>query len=243
MLTVLIFILDGIGFLNLPKSAIQVITIPIQYSVYSAKHGIDETFSFLTFWKSGEARIKNLEQRNLELAAAADRAKILEKENGELRKQLGARAARPKELFPAAVLGAGRFLSIGVGVHDGVKVGQTVVYLNNLVGKIVATSPRSSLVQLPTDPDARTPVKVKQARGLVIGQYNSSMILDRVAQNEEIGEGDMVLTSGEGNSLEADLNVGKIEKIESSGSDLFQRGALSPVLDFGHLGMVFVILN
>ena len=61
LLTVLIFILDGIGFLNLPKSAIQVITIPIQYSVYSAKHGIDETFSFLTFWKSGEARIKKKE--------------------------------------------------------------------------------------------------------------------------------------------------------------------------------------
>ena len=243
LLTVFIFLVDGTGLLNLPKSAIQVITIPIQYSVYSAKRGIGETFSFLTFWKSGEARIRNLELRNLELEAGKNEADRLKLENAELRKQLGAKPLKDKMLLPATVLGLGRYLEIAVGSRDNVSEGQTVIYLNNFVGRIIKVTPRASFVQLPTDPQAKVPVKINQANGLVLGQFNSSMILDRIAQTEEIKQDDEVYTSGEVESFEPNLLVGKISKIESRDTDLFQKATVTPMIDYASLVTVFVIQN
>ena len=241
LLAVFVFLVDGTGLLDTPKSAVQVITVPIQYAVYSAKRGVGETFSFLTFWKSGEARIKNLEQRNLELSATISESAALKQENNELRKQLGAKILADRKLLPAIVLGSGRYLEIGLGTNDAVKEGQTVVYLNNLVGKIVRTTPKASFVQLPTDPQAKIPVKINKARGLVIGQFNSSMQLDRVAQTEEIAENDPILTSGEGDSFPPDLVVGKLGKIISAGTDLFKKATVLPILDYSGLETVFVL--
>lgn len=241
--SVLIFFLDGTGFLNGPKSLLQTVLLPTQYLVYSLKLSTQDSFSFLTFWKSGESRIRNLEQRNFELQSYETRFRSLEAENGELRKQLGVKPTLPKILLPAPVLGNGRYLEVGAGSNDGVKEGQVVLYLDNLVGKVIRTTPRASFVMLPMDPQAKVPVKVKLARGLSIGQYNSSIVLDRIAQTEDISVGDSVLTSGEGGGYSPDLSVGKVEKIDSSETDLFKKATISSNLDFQKLLVVFIVLD
>ncbi|MBI3558872.1 rod shape-determining protein MreC [Candidatus Gottesmanbacteria bacterium] len=230
----LIFFLDGKGYLNGVKGTVQIITLPVQYSFFAAGQNIKNSFSFLTFWKSGEARIRNLELRNLELGAAKNEAERLEKENKELKKQLGANISKNHVLLPAPVLGLDRYLQIGVGINDGVKEGMIVVYLDNLVGKIIRVLPRSSFVMLPTDPQSKIPVKIKEARGLVSGQFNSSQILDRVGQNEEINLGDLIFT------LE-DLVVGKVDKIISQQTDIFKKAIVKPILNYSDLTTVFVI--
>ncbi|MCL4398116.1 rod shape-determining protein MreC [Patescibacteria group bacterium] len=241
--TILIYFLDGMAFLNPLKSIVQTVTMPIQYSVYTSSQSAQDIFSFLTFWRSGEARIKNLEQRNAELLAAKNEADALRKENNELRAQLGVKPLAEHQLLPAIVLGNGRYLEVGVGINDGVTPGQTVIYLNNLVGSIVKVTPKTSFVQLPTDPQAKIPAKINQARGLIIGQFNSSMMLDRVAQTEDIAQNDLVLTSGEGGTFPPDLVVGKLGKIESAETDLFQKGEVVPAVDYQNLTTVFVIMD
>lgn len=241
-LSVLIFFLDGKGLLDGPKSVAQTVTIPIQYSIYSAKLGLAETFSFLTFWKSGEARIKNLELRNLELNVADTKAKNLERENNELRKQLGSGPKTMTKLLPATVLGTQRYLEIAVGENDGVAENMAVIYQNNLLGKVIRTTPKASFVQTLSDPQSKVPVKVGTARGLVSGQFNASIILDHVAQTEEISGASLVLTSGEGESYPADLVVGKLRKITSSQTDLFQTAEVLPLVNLNNLTTVFVVL-
>ncbi len=140
--SLIIFFLDSRHVLDPGRSAFQVVTAPVSFSFYRAKVGMEDFFSFATFWKSGEARIKNLEQRNLELVAFENRAKDLERENSELRKQLGVTSLVEARLFPATVLGIGQYLEIGVGEKDGVKTGLSVVYLDNLVGKVVRVADR-----------------------------------------------------------------------------------------------------
>ncbi len=232
--SVLIFFLDGRGYLNGIKGTVQIVTLPVQYSFYAAGQNVKNSFSFLTFWKSGENRIKNLELRIMELTATRNEAERLNKENKELRKQLGANISKNHVLLPAVVLGFGRYLQIGAGVNDGIKEGMTVVYLDNLVGKIIRVLPRSSFVQLFTDPQAKIPVKINKARGLVSGQFNSSQILDRVGQNEEINPGDLIFT------LE-DLVVGKVDKIISQQTDIFKKALVLPALNYSELTTVFVI--
>ncbi len=230
----LIFLADGQGLLNLPKSALQFVTNPIQYGMYSAKGTINDTFSFITFWKSGEARIKNLELRNLELVSMEPQIAIQKKENADLRAQLGVKPLTDQKMVPATVLGLDRYLEINVGNNDGIKVGQSVVYINNLVGRIVRVTPRASFVQLPTDPQAKIPAKINTVSGLVIGQFNSSMVLDRVAQTEDISEGNFVLTTD-------NLIIGKISKITSLETDLFKKAEIQPLITYSDLTTVFVV--
>lgn len=238
---VLIF-LDSRRVLEPVRSVAQSVAVPVTYSLYSAKRGAVDFFSFLKFWRSGEARIRNLEQRNLELVVFENQAKRLAAENGELRKQLGVRVLPEKRMLPAAVLSVGQYLEIGAGQADGVREGQSVIYLDNLVGKVVQVTNRQSFVQLPTDSVSRIPVKVNRVSGLVSGQFNSSMLLDKVAQNEEIKIDDLVMTSGEGDSFEPNLILGKIKKITSSQTDLFQKAEVEPLIDYRGLILCYVII-
>ncbi len=173
IISLAILFLDSRGAMNSIKSVVSVAIMPVQYGLYSGKQSLQESFSFLTFWKSGEERIKNLEQRNLELLSYEQRAKALAKENEVLRKQMGVGQLAARRFFPATVLFSGAYLEIAGGVQNGIEEGQTVVIFDNFVGRITKVSPRTSLVQLPSDANAKTPVKVGLARGLVMGQFNS----------------------------------------------------------------------
>lgn len=240
--SVLIFFLDTRGVLDGPKNIIQTVTVPVQYSLYSTKLGIEELFSFLTFWKSGENRIKNLELRIMELAGADARAKSLERENSELRRQLGATPKVITKLLPATVLGKDRYLEIAVGLNDGVKENMAVIYENNLLGRIVKTTPKVSFVQTLSDPQSKVPVKVETARGMVFGQFNSSIILDRIAQTENIVGTNYIFSSGEGESFPPDLVIGKVGKILGKETDLFQTAEVLPLVNLNNLTTVFVVL-
>lgn len=242
-LAIFVVFLDRTGNLDGPKLALQTITLPVQYAVFSAKLATRDTFSFLTFWKSGENRIKNLELRVLELTASKNEADALRRENDELRKQLGVSLTRSRTLLPAPVLGGSLALELAVGANSGAKEGQSVVYLDNLVGRVKRVTPRASFVELPVSPSAKVPVKIGRSRGLVFGQYNFSMILDRVAQDEEIQVDDLVLTSGEGGSFLPDLVVGKITKIISEETDLFKKAEVKPLVDYQELTLVYLVAD
>lgn len=246
--SLVILFLDNLKILNPLKSLLELGIVPIEYQLHSINNGVTDTFSFLTFWKSGEARIKNLEQRNLELLSQASRADTLEKENQELRYQLGVKSLLNRTLLPAAVLGISRYMQIGVGAKDQVRENMTVVYLGNLVGRVIQVAPRTSLVELPTDAGAKIPVKIKSTsniRGLALGQFNSSILLDKIAQNEEIKPDDLVLTTGEGKDTvsNSDLVVGKINTLTNKETGLFRQASIKSLIDYQQLTTVFVILD
>lgn len=239
----LAFILDSVKFLGVPKAVFYTITNPGQYALYSAKTGVSGWLSFLTFWKSGENRIKNLELRIMELSAAKSRAGVLEKENAELRKQLGVTKLASYKQLPATVLGLSRYLEIGAGQNQGIAIGQSVIYLDNLVGRVVNVSAVTSFVRLPRDPESKIAVSVGLARGLVSGQFGSGMKISQVAQNEDIKSGDLVSTSGEGGAYLPGMLVGKLGTIGTDKTGLFKEADVLPLIDYGRLTTVFVVLN
>lgn len=229
-ISLLLMVLDHKKVLEPVKKPVQRVMIPLQYFLYSTKLGVGNFLSFITFWKSGEQRIKNLELRNLELVAEKKRADILERENGELRKQLTPiKSGLVKNFVPATVVDVEQYLKIDTGQFEG----KTVVYLDNLVGKII----KPYFVQLPIDSQFKIPVRVGKTLGLVSGQFNSLILLDRIAQNEEIKVDDLVVTAEDG------WIVGKIKKIISTQTDLFQRAEVTPLVDYSRLTTIFIVLN
>lgn len=245
-LSVFLYLLDSLSLVNPVKSLAETAFLPGVYLVRSLRSEIADTFAVVIFWKTGESRVKNLEQRNLELQSLANRSVALEKENSDLRQQLGYKPASGIKLIPATVLGTSRFMSVGIGSRDGVRENMSVVYLNNLVGRVVKVTPRASYVELPTDTAARIPAKVGikgTARGLVIGQFNTSILLDRLSQSEEVKVNDLVFSTGEGDKIayEPDLLIGKISSIDSKETDLFKKANVNPLINYDKLTTVFVV--
>ena len=101
----LCLVLNFIGLFYWPRFVATTVSAPIEHFLYSTKQLGLESVSFLTFWRSGEARIKNLEQRNWQLVAATARLSDLEKENQALREQLGVQIRKGQDSLVASVLG------------------------------------------------------------------------------------------------------------------------------------------
>jgi rod shape-determining protein MreC len=243
LLGFLLLIFDRWRVLQPVRYVFQLITSPIEYELYSIKLGLSDSASSLVFWKSGEARIKNLEQKNWELTAQLVGLRDLQKENKTLRDQLGLSRQVSANLAIARVLGSGHGLEIGLGEKDGVEIGMTVVYAGSLVGRVEKVLPISAVVELPTDAGSTIPVDLGPTHAVAIGQFGSGIILEKVAQTDQVNIGDLVETSGEGGSYISGLMVGKVSKISGNRTDLFRQVQVEPAILYGQLDNVFVVMD
>lgn len=241
LVSVFFLYLDSRKLLSPIHNAFDTIATPGKSTIYDVKRKLDDAFSFLTFWKNGTLKMTYLEQRVAELTVDSERMAALEKENVALRDQINATNPKTYTLIPARTIGFDRYLFIDRGEVDGVGVGMTVLSREILVGVVVASTPRTSKVLLPTDPDSKIPVKTARtgAKGILFGQFGSSVIMDKVVQSEELRLHDTVVTSGESN-LPNGFVVGTIEKVERQETELFQKAEVKPLLNYARLEHVFV---
>lgn len=236
-----LFFLDSQRLLVSVRGAFDTISVPSKGVMYSSKKRLDDAFSFLTFWKNGTVKLRFLEQRVAELTVDSEKLAALEKENTALRDQIGVTSPNTYTLILAQTIGFDRYLFINRGVADGVKKGMAVLSKDIFVGTVINTSWRSSSVLLPTDPDSKIPVQTVKtgAKGILLGQFGSSIMMDKVVQSEELTLGDTVVTSGEGN-LPRGFVVGTVEKVYKQETELFQKAEVKALLNFGHIEYVFV---
>lgn len=241
LLSVFLFFLDTQKMLAPLHNASDTVLNRPKEITYTLKRRFKDAFFFLTFWRNGTAKLRFLEQRVAELTVDSERLFALEKENTALRDQIGVTSPNTYTLIPAYTIGFDRYLFINRGEIDGVKKGMAVLSKNILIGVVLSTSSRSSRILLPTDPESKIPVKTVKtgAKGIILGQFGSSIVMDKVVQSEELTLGDTVVTSGEGN-LPYGFVVGTIEKVYKQETELFQKAEVKPLIDFGRTEYVFV---
>lgn len=243
VVTVAFILLDSQGLLSIPKGIASLATTPLQYTLASLKRNLERTFSLLTFWHSGEERVKYLEQRNIELTLYRQRHAQLERENATLRLQIGARSkneAVNTDSQPAVVLGRSKYLQVAAGTAQNVQVGSAVSYLDNLIGRVVRVDPKVSFIALPFDQEAKIPAKIGIIRGLVSGQFNNSIIMTEISQNEDVKVGDLVATSGEGQTYPPNLIIGKVSAVSDS-HPIFKEAKVQPLVNYDQLEFVFLL--
>ncbi|GAF10038.1 rod shape-determining protein MreC [Paenibacillus pini] len=103
-----------------------------------------------------------------------------------------------------------RTLVIDLGSRDGVKVGQSVISVDGLVGVISNVSNFSSTVQLITNMDAKSP-KSNEISATAVGKENKTfgtvasydpttgkLLMTRIAEDDPIAEKDEIVSSGAG---------------------------------------------
>lgn len=245
VLSFVLFFGERVGILSGFQRTLEGVFVPWQWGILSVWQNAQEEFSVWTFWRSGTAKLKNLEQRNRELLVKAAEVDALKKENKALREQLGVDPSGKWRYLLAAVVGTRSGLRLNRGSVDGVKKGMVVISGSFLVGRISDLTATTSRVELPTDSHSKIAVTTLAtgAEGILTGQFDKDLLLDSVLQEEELKLGDTLLTSGENGEFPSGLLVGKIVATQKNESAVFQKAKVEPLIKYPLLEEAFLILE
>lgn len=141
--------------------------------------------------------------------------------------------------------GIARSMIINRGTRDGVAVGMPVATDLGLVGRIVSVSANAAQVQLIHDENSAVSARLQttRAEGSVIGQASGVLRMTFIDLDENIIQGDLVITSGLGGNFPPDMVVGQVTSIRQFEFELFQEAEVRSLIDFDTLEFVLVITS
>ncbi len=142
--------------------------------------------------------------------ASADRAKVL----------LEFRSRIPSRTLPVRVIGTGtgansRVFYVDRGSADGVKRGMAAITAEGIVGKVVASYPAASLVQLLTEHESVAGVisQKNRVRGILKGRGRNTCVVEYVRNEEKLEPGEWFYTSGADRIYPRGLPVGQVKQV------------------------------
>ncbi len=192
-----------------------------------------------------ENEILELKIQDLEREIAL--LKELAKENEMLRKALDVGLEKEFKLILANVIGKEPlplFFRIDKGEKEGVKKGMPVINeAKALCGRVFETFDKFSEIQTPNEKNFFFTVKISDLNGIFSakGLGNSKILIEFIPKEAEINIGDLVYTSAEGGFFPKGLLVGKIEKIEKSDLEPFQKAQVNLSCRIEKTESVFII--
>ena len=239
--------------LNVVDRAILRVSAPLQAGLTALVRGIGNTWTryiALVHVKEDNARLVD---ENARLRAELVAAKNAAAREGELEKLLALRAAVQFETISARVVAvetSAFFRVVRIKLDRGgdeIKPGMAVIASAGVVGRVQRVFGNWCDVLLAADPKSSIDVVVARTggRGVVKGIAGSDRYRTRIEyleRKDEAAEGDLVVTSGLGGFFPRDLPVGKIVKVDKRGFGLYQDAEVQPVVDFGKLRDVLVVV-
>ena len=138
-----------------------------------------------------------------------------------------------------------QYVIIDIGTTGGVQRNMPVVTDAGLVGIINEATPRASKVLLLNSDQMALNVRVQNSRadGVLFGQASKDLRLRYVALDATINAGDLVVTSGLGGSLPANIPVGEIASVRSRAYDVFQEAEVLPLVNLDKIEIVMIITD
>ena len=212
---------------------------------------------------AGEER-RQLITRVAELEFQIRAQVALERDNKELRRQLGFRSRQEQDLVLCEVVARGdatgwwQTIRLNRGGRSGIRKDMAVVSTDGLIGRVREVSSLTCTVLLITDPGCKVACKFSRTDNLGIAQGTSipadrnqklEMLasvqptrMDYISADSEIRVGDEVVTSGLGGVYPEGLLVGHAVMAYEDSSGLYQHADIAPAARMGVLRYAFVVM-
>ncbi len=191
---------------------LEIAVIPLDIASKS-----EEAFSSYLFVHSKNAK---LEEDNKKLRIQVAKLYQMQKENENLKNLLNYIQDLEYKFITAKIVGnsSGPFTRsaiINAGESDSVIKGQAVVNNGGLVGRVVEVGNNSSRVLLLTDINSKIPVisMDSRERSILAGNNTESTKLIYLPKESKIADGEVVLTSGDGEVMPPGILVGRAYKL------------------------------
>jgi len=231
------------------KNFFYLISSPIQKVLWGGGKYFSDLFEMVFEMKDLKQKNEALKLQLQELLSENIQIAELKKENETLREALGVGLEKEFTLEIAEVVGkdiSQDFLLINKGQRDGLTEDLPVITQQKvLVGKITQVYKDFSKVALISNQESSFNVKIqeKDLEGVIKGIGDFKLFLELVPKEEEIKEGDFLITTSLGRIFPEDLLVGQITKVESSDIEPFQIAQVNPIFEIGKIEILFVITD
>ncbi|MCH7828594.1 rod shape-determining protein MreC [Patescibacteria group bacterium] len=247
-LLTLLFLAGVLLILNLSSQSVRgtfsSLLSPVQSLLWKAGTSTVEIFS-----KVSQERAWELETENLLLRQKLLLVQEVAKENERLREALDIASREEFNLLFTEIIGKEverDVLLLNKGAQDGVKQGMPVITQSKVaVGSIGEVFEHTSKVLLLSLSGRSSDVKIqgKEVIGVLKGQGRYRVLLDLIPQEEELLEGDAVVTSALGGVFPDNLLIGDVKSIEKSDLTAFQGGKVELFFQLRKENSLFILTN
>lgn len=203
------------------RSALSMITYPIQSITDWPLHRSKETLESIQSLYNLKEENEQLRQEQLIYKSQLLKYEALEQENIRLRALLEKSFKLGEQVLVAELLSVNlapfeHVVVVDKGSRFGVHAQQAVLDAYGVVGQVYRALPLSSEIMLITDPSHAIPVQINRngLRTIAVGSGQiNRLILPYLANNADIKEGDLLISSGLGGIFPQGYPVAVVEKI------------------------------
>jgi rod shape-determining protein MreC len=254
-LVLLGFVLDRLGYMGSVRAYIETALAPLQRTVTSAGQRVSQSVEQAESLETLRTKNTELEALNNQLTVENIRLKEAERENQLLRQLLNYTRNNPQFNYQPTVIkgrSVGRdptnllyFVYVDVGAREGVAKNMPVITERGLVGRVTAVGPNAAQVLMLIDPASAVNALIQSSRatGIVRGNIDGTLLMERIPPNEKVNPGDIVLTSGLGGNFPDKLVIGQVTEVLRRDQDMFQTARVRPTVDFGKLETMLIITS
>ena len=221
---------------------------PIQYTVKTPSN------FFYSLVKEKETidqlrlKIDELKENNILMKINLQRIDILEKEINRLRSIKSKMDKKIENIKISKITQRDAIpnkesIQMSIGSKDYIKIGQTVMGTNGLIGQVVEVSMYSSKVLLITDINSNVPAIITRTGKQVIVKGRSQddfLEISFLSNDTDIRSGDLIVTSGYAGRFIASLNIGRVIEIIRNDGERFANIIIEPSEYINNINEVIV---
>ena len=233
------------------KDQVDKVALPIQSKVYNVANRAISLKDIIFSYEDIIAENENLKKENMELKIQKERNQKILEENERLSKLL---EMKENSIYKGSLKFARVSFSdinnlnnkifIDLGKKDGIKVDMIAVYGDYLVGKIIDVDSDYSIVELITNPNFVISAKTEaDILGIARGSDEEDGLLyfQPSIVEDNLKEGEEIVTSGVSNIFPEGIKIGKIENIDDKENYSYKRITIKPAFESKDLKELIVI--
>jgi rod shape-determining protein MreC len=200
-------------FINVSLPVVRVAAFPINVTI-----SLLTEFSELTLAKKENESLRDELQK---LKVFYVKLLNVSQENKELRDSLNFVSLKSSTFKVATVLGKtgqvfGQKILIDAGKNREVEKGRIVTTIQGVIGRVDEVFETTSRLILINDATSRVPIIASKARvrGILAGNGSGLMEILYLPRHHKIEVGDLIFTSGDGDTLPSGLFIGTVKKVD-----------------------------
>ena len=221
---------------------------PMQYIMKTPSSFINNLIMERKTIDDMKIEISKLKKDNLKIKVNLQRIDVLENEVTRLRAIKAAATKKIKNIKIAKVIQRDvipnkKSLKMNIGLKDNIKMGQTVMGVNGLIGQVVEINSFTSKVLLITDSSSNVPAIIARTGQQVIvkgGSQTDMMEISFLKNEANIQKGDLIVTSGQAKRFIASIKVGRVTDVVNNEGERFSTVTLMPLENINDINEVIV---
>ncbi len=225
-------------------------TVPVQKVLSISVKNVSDAWLRYIFLVGLQEENKNLNKKINELKAELVLYQEGYLEAQRLGKLLALKSDYKNRAVSALVIGReqaalSKTILINKGSAHGLKIGMPVIAIPGLIGRLIDVSWHVSKVLLLIDENNNIGAILQRTRtqGIVSGAGSRGCILKYIYKNQDVKEGDPVISSGMGGIFPKGLLIGKVSRVQKQDAGLFLKIDVAPIADFAKLEEVLVLAS